>query len=113
MALTTVSLDKVKKDIISILNSMGVEAQEVARCNANIMIRKGYASYVYPHDHTSLEMKIKDFIKDEEYTKYKSKIFIWSEYEGQYRYVHIGYFLPKNEDGLTRMVILSVNVAQA
>ncbi len=113
MALTTVSLEKVKRDIIAILNSNGVEAEEVAYCAANIVYRRGYASYVYSHDLASLEAKIKDFITSEEYSKSKSKIYVWSSYEGQYRYVYLGYFLPKSKDGLVQMVILAVNVAQA
>ncbi len=112
MSSFAVSLDKVKKDIISILKGLGIEAEEVASCNANIKLRKGYASYIYANDYVTLEAKLKSFVEDEDFKKSKSKVYVWSEYEGQYRYVQVGYFLP-NEGGLTRLNILTVSVAQS
>lgn len=112
MALFTVPLDKVKKDIVNILKSLGIEAEEVAACVANIKKRKGYTTYIYPHEYASLEARLRAFIEDVEYKQIKSKIYVWSEYEGQYRYVQVGYFLPKTDDGLTQLSIFTIGVAQ-
>ncbi|MDT7891240.1 MAG: hypothetical protein RQ952_00675 [Thermoproteota archaeon] len=113
MALSTVPLDKVKKDIVSILKSLGIDAEEVASCIANIKKRKGYTTYIYSHEYASLESRLRAFIEDVEYKQLKSKVYVWSEYEGQYRYVQVGYFLPKTDEGLTQLVVLTVGVAQA
>lgn len=108
-----VSVEKVKKDVIELLKKLGIEAEEVASCTANIKKRKGYASYIYSHEYQGLEAKIKSFIEDPEFKEIKPKVFVWTEYEGQYRYVQVGYFLPKSEDGLTKLSLLSITVAQA
>ncbi len=112
MSSFSVPIDKVKKDIISILKELGIEAEEVASCSSNIEVRKGYARYIYVEDYADLEAKLKSFVEDQDFKKSKSKVYVWSEYEGQYRYVQVGYFLP-SEGGLTRLNILTVSVAQS
>ncbi len=60
----------------------------------------------------NLELFIKNLISSPDFEKAEDKtIYVWSGYEGPYRYVYIGYF-KKSESNLTTLAVLTVGVAQ-
>jgi len=112
MEYTTIPLSRAKTDVINILKRYNVEVKEVAACNANIIYRKDYTTYIYSHEYSTLEARIKNFMESKEYKEAGSPtIYVWVSTEGQYKYLNIGYFLP-TKNNFTELAILTIGIAQ-
>ncbi len=108
---TSVSLYKVKEDAKEIIKKLGYAAKDAVYCSANIVERIGYTTYIYPHEKSNLELFLKNLVNSPEFEKSDKTLYVWSGYEGPYRYVYVGFF-KKSETNLTELVTLTIGVAQ-
>jgi hypothetical protein len=54
---------------------------------------------------------LKNLVNSPEFEKSDKTLYVWSGYEGPYRYVYVGFF-KKSETNLTELVTLTIGVAQ-
>ncbi|MGB9728659.1 MAG: hypothetical protein ACP5GU_05255 [Thermoprotei archaeon] len=89
--------DKVRNDVMNRLLELGIKAEFVSRCNANIEYMDSYVTYFYANDWNVVKATLEDFVE----TKFKPSgaqtMYVWFTLEGNYRYLHVGFFTKNNE----------------
>lgn len=105
---TPISLAKAKQDVKETLEKIGIKVNEVAKCVANITYRKSTLTYLYKHEFVNIEPALKKFAEESK-GESTNEFYLWSEFEGENRYLNVGYFL-KPTNGLIKLVTLSILV---
>ncbi|MEM3833661.1 MAG: hypothetical protein QW128_08790 [Thermoprotei archaeon] len=89
--------DKARNDVMNRLVELGIKAEFVSRCNANIEYMDGYVTYFYPNDWNIVRTTLEDFIEKKFKPSSASVMYVWFTLEGNYRYLHVGFFTKDSE----------------
>lgn len=102
--------DKARSDIMSRLSELGIKAEFVSKCNANIEYMDAYVTYFYVNDWNVVKSTLEDFIERKFKTSGAQTMYVWFTLEGNYRYLHVGFFTKDNEN-LTVLRKITIGVS--
>lgn len=105
-----ISKDKARTDVMNRLLELGIKAEYVSRCNANIEYMDAYITYFYVNDWNTVKTTLDEFIEKKFKPSGVKTIYLWFTLEGNYRYLHVGFF-TKNDEGLLILRKITIGVS--